>query len=177
MSRVFAASLAIAALIGMMPRLSSGQPAPAHDPGDEGKHVYQRANCVGCHKWHGGGGGGYGGAALSLRQTQLTREQIIETVSCGRPGTGMPFHLRGAYDTQPCYGLMRKDLDATMPPEGVVFLRPKEIELVADYVLTHIKGKGEPTYGECIAFFGEGSRVCNSYRSPSAPANQAPAGG
>ena len=24
-----------------------------------GKAVYKKANCVGCHKWHGGGGGGY----------------------------------------------------------------------------------------------------------------------
>ncbi len=31
---------------------------------------------VGCHKWH-GNGGGYGGDALSLRHTQLTREQIV----------------------------------------------------------------------------------------------------
>ena len=55
-----------------------------------GKAVYKRANCVGCHKWHGNGGGGYGGDALSLRKTELTREQIAETVGCGRPGKGMP---------------------------------------------------------------------------------------
>ncbi len=28
---------------------------------EAGKRVYDKANCVGCHKWHGGGGGGYGG--------------------------------------------------------------------------------------------------------------------
>ena len=53
----------------------------------EGKRLF-RADCAGCHKWHGGGGGGYGGAALSLRNTHLSRDQIIETVGCGRPGTG-----------------------------------------------------------------------------------------
>ncbi|HEX5794987.1 MAG TPA: c-type cytochrome, partial [Geminicoccaceae bacterium] len=26
-----------------------------------GREVYEKANCVGCHEWHGGGGGGYGG--------------------------------------------------------------------------------------------------------------------
>ena len=35
----------------------------------DGKQVYESANCMGCHKWHGQGGGGYGGVALSLRET------------------------------------------------------------------------------------------------------------
>ena len=55
------------------------------------------------------------------------------------------------------------DMDR-MPPEANVFLRPNEIEAVADYVLAHVKGKGEPNYDECIAFFGDGSRVCNIYK-------------
>ena len=42
-------------------------------PSEPGRRVYEKANCVGCHKWHGGGGGGYGGAALSLRETALER--------------------------------------------------------------------------------------------------------
>ena len=58
----------------------------AADPTNAGKAVFSKANCMGCHKWHGNGGGGYGGDALSLRKTELTREQIIETVGCGRPG-------------------------------------------------------------------------------------------
>ena len=48
---------------------------------EAGKTVYRDANCIGCHKWHGGGGGGYGGAALSLRETGLDREFLIEVLS------------------------------------------------------------------------------------------------
>ena len=44
------------------------------------QRVFQQANCIGCHKWHGGGGGGYGGDALSLRATQLDRDQISRIV-------------------------------------------------------------------------------------------------
>ena len=36
-----------------------------------------------------------------------------------------------------------------------VFLRPEEIEAVAEYVITAIKGKGEPNLADCVAFFGE----------------------
>jgi mono/diheme cytochrome c family protein len=135
------------------------------DPTDAGKAVYKRANCMGCHKWHGNGGGGYGGDALSLRRTELSREQIAETVGCGRPGTGMPFFLRDAYDEIECYGNHRADMAGHMPPEANIFLRPVDIDAVADYVIAHIKGKGEPSYAECISFFSEGSKVCNIYKS------------
>jgi mono/diheme cytochrome c family protein len=142
-------------------------PPPTADPTEAGKAVFKRANCMGCHKWHGNGGGGYGGDALSLRKTELTREQIIETVSCGRPGTGMPFFVRGAYDEVKCHDMTRQEAGALMPPEGGTFLRPKDIEAVADYVLAHIKGAGDPTYAECIAFFSNSSRVCDIYKTPS----------
>jgi len=59
------------------PGAALGQSAASPDPTDAGKAVFKRANCFGCHKWHGNGGGGYGGDALSLRKTELTREQII----------------------------------------------------------------------------------------------------
>jgi mono/diheme cytochrome c family protein len=141
--------------------------SPTADPTDAGKTVFKRANCMGCHKWHGNGGGGYGGDALSLRKTELTRDQIIETVSCGRPGTGMPFFVRGAYDEVKCHGMTRQEAGALMPPEGGTFLRPKDIEAVADYVLAHIKGAGDPSYAECVAFFSNSSRVCDIYKTQS----------
>jgi hypothetical protein len=142
--------------------------APGHGEVAEGQRVFKQANCMGCHKWHGGGGGGYGGDALSLRATKLDKEQIIQTVSCGRPGTGMPYFERGAYDNpeHPCYGMSRQDLGKDVPLEAPgSFLRPGEIAAVADYVVADIKGKGAPTYADCVAFFGDGSRVCNIYKA------------
>lgn len=153
-------------------------------PGDAaaGKRVYQKANCIGCHKWHGAGGGGYGGDALSLRATKLDRDQIAETIACGRPGTGMPYFQRGAYDgnEHPCNGLSRQDLGKDMPVEAPSgFLRPGEIAAVIDYVTADIKGKGEPTYSDCTAFFGEGARVCNVYKAerPTPAGDQSEKGG
>jgi mono/diheme cytochrome c family protein len=168
LAAIMVVSCMVAALISISGVALSQSATPA-DPTDAGKHVFQRANCMGCHKWHGNGGGGYGGDALSLRKTQLTREQIIETVSCGRPGTGMPFFVRGSYDNVQCYDMLRKDAGDLMPPEANVFLRSSEIEAVADYVIAHIKGKGEPTYDECTAFFANGSRVCNVYKANAQP--------
>jgi mono/diheme cytochrome c family protein len=173
---LIAASVVAAALSA--PRAAFGQSATTSDPTDAGKAVFKRANCFGCHKWHGNGGGGYGGDALSLRKTELTREQITETVGCGRPGTGMPFFTRGAYDTVKCYDMNRQDAGSQMPPEANTFLRPNDIEAVADYVIVHIKGKGEPNYAECVSFFGDTSRVCDIYKTQVEPtANSTPGAG
>ncbi|WP_271575119.1 c-type cytochrome [Bradyrhizobium sp. CCBAU 11361] len=151
-----------------------GTPVPgqvingAHRAQDEGQRIYEKANCVGCHKWHGDGGGGYGGAALSLRGTQLSRDQIVEVVHCGRPGTGMPHFDRDAYKDYACYsGITAQDLSKDLPPDAATFLRPKEIEKVVDYVLEHIKGKGPISYQDCIGFFGDSSRACEVYKNGS----------
>jgi cytochrome c553 len=158
----------VLALVMMSPSLAHAQSSQSSNSADAGKAIFKRANCFGCHKWHGNGGGGYGGDALSLRRTELTRDQIIETVACGRPGTGMPYFARGSYDTTKCHEMSRQDVGDRIPPEGGVFLRAPDIEAVADYVLAHIKGKGEPNYDECVSFFGNTSRVCDIYKAGSA---------
>jgi len=158
--------------IGALPTIADAQTnMGGHQPKSDGQRIYEKANCVGCHKWHGGGGGGYGGAALSLRDTQLERDQIIEVVHCGRPGTGMPYHDRDAYKDYRCYdGLTVQDLGKDMPPEAASFLRPGDIEVVVDWVLQHLKGKGPPSYADCSNFFGPGARACEVYGDESAPA-------
>jgi mono/diheme cytochrome c family protein len=165
-------ALAVIAIVAM----SASVAAQSAHPTDAGKAEFKRANCFGCHKWHGNGGGGYGGDALSLRRTELTKEQIIETVECGRPGTGMPFFQRGAYDSEKCYGMNRQDVGTQMPPEANVFLRHDDVDAVADYVIAHIKGKDEPNYSECTDFFGDTSRVCDIYKTEQPSATQTSTG-
>ncbi len=131
-----------------------------------GKNVFKAA-CAGCHKWHGGGGGGYGGAALSLRKTELSRDQIIETVRCGRPGTGMPSHDREAYKDKSCYGMTKEEAGNNLPPVANSYLSASEIQDVADYVIANVKGKGDPTLEECLDFWGSTSQVCNEFKKTS----------
>jgi mono/diheme cytochrome c family protein len=169
------AAMFIAAAVLSTPCAVFGQSATTSDPTSAGRAVFKRGNCFGCHKWHGNGGGGYGGDALSLRKTELTRDQIIETVNCGRPGTGMPFFTRGAYDTVKCHGMDRQEIGNQIPQEAGTFLRPNDIEAVADYVLANLKGKGEPNFAECVAFFGDTSRVCDVYKTQSSPAEKSDA--
>jgi mono/diheme cytochrome c family protein len=150
----------------------------AENSSEAGQAIFKRANCVGCHKWHGDGGGGYGGAALSLRKTDLDKQQIMETVRCGRPGTGMPYFFRDSYpsDGAPqCYNLTGKDLESMHVAQATIFLRPEEIAAVAEYVISSIKGKGEPNLADCTAFFGEDSKACDVYKGGSHHALPTPA--
>lgn len=157
--------LALAAFLATAPALAQGMGGSGGE--EAGLKVYKKANCVGCHNWTGSGGGGYGGATANLRATQLSLEQIAETVRCGRPTTGMPYFERDGYKDGRCFGLKAADLpQGQMPPEPQVFLRPSEIEAVAAYVVERIKGRGDPTFAECQAFFGEATRACNRYREP-----------
>jgi hypothetical protein len=88
----------------------------------------------------------------------------------------MPFFTRGAYDTVNCYGMNRQDVGGQMPPEANTFLRATDIDVVASYVIEHIKGRGEPNYAECVSFFGDTSRVCDIYKTPAEPNANSAAG-
>ena len=112
----------------------------------------------------GGGGGGYGGAALSLRETLLDAEALKLVVRCGRLNTRMPYHERGAFkgDDTRCFGVTAEQLGDTVPPRARSFLREQQIDDVVKYVVETLKGKGEPTRDECLQFWGEGSRQCQS---------------
>ncbi len=149
---------------GLLLVLGSGFARAQPASSDEGLRVFKSANCMGCHKWSGSGGGGYGGAAANLRHTSLTLDQIEKTVRCGRLVSGMPHFDANAYSDGGCYGLKKFQVPAgQMPPEPDHPLRQADIDAVAKYVVTNIKGKGDPTLAQCQAFFGTGTRVCDVY--------------
>ncbi len=122
-------------------------------------NVYKKGNCMGCHSWHGKGGGGYG-AGVSLRNMDLTLDEIINVVKCGRPGTGMPYFLRKAYKEEKCYDTTFEDYDASYRPvSSKRFLSPKQIEAVSIFVREVLQNKKlDKNY--CEFFYEKGSKVC-----------------
>jgi mono/diheme cytochrome c family protein len=126
-----------------------------------GKDIFKtKATCQFCHKWDASGDQGYGGNALSLRKTQLTPAQVAETIKCGRPGTGMPYHDQFAYTDKRCYGLTRADLGNDMPPEPNAFLNAHEIDAVVKYLFAKAVGRGPSTYEDCVDFWGQDTQQC-----------------
>lgn len=66
-------------------------------PRVSGRDLFQK--CVLCHKYDGRGGHSEGGAGADLRQTTLTRAQLIIIIKYGRQDRGMP-PFQGIYDDE-----------------------------------------------------------------------------
>jgi len=110
-----------------------------------GQRLFQdKADCQFCHGINGDGLGDprSPGRAANLHDTRLSRDQLIEVIACGRPGTEMPHFDKWAYEDTDCYGLKGKNLgnDAPRDPHSTS-LTKREIEAVADYVLAKFVGK------------------------------------
>lgn len=129
---------------------------------DYGLSAYKKGNCMGCHKWHGDGGPGYGGAALSLRETGLDREQLITIIACGRPGTNMPFFDKKGYVDDRCFGLKFSDFegdDKNRPLQAKNFLNARQIDAVVDFIINDLQGQ-KLSKDYCLKFFGKPTRSC-----------------
>jgi mono/diheme cytochrome c family protein len=143
---------------------AAAQPA---DPTAYGKRLYQdKAQCSFCHGWAADGAGEpqSSGGAANLRQSLLNREQLIEVIACGRPGTPMPHYDDLAYTDKRCYGVTEAELGGLVPalPPGSP-LQKREIEAIADYLLAKAVGRGAVTREECEEMFGERARSCGAY--------------
>ena len=103
-----------------------------------------KADCQFCHGINGDGRGDprSPGRAANLHETRLNREPLIDVIAGGRPGTEMPHFDKYAYEDTNCYGLKGKDLgtDAPRYPHSTPLTR-REIEAVADYIITTFVGK------------------------------------
>jgi mono/diheme cytochrome c family protein len=132
-----------------------------------GRRLYlDKAQCSFCHGWAADGAGEpqSNGGASDLRQTQLNRDQLVEVIMCGRPGTPMPRYDEMAYTDKRCYDVTEKEIGALVPalPPGAT-LQKREAEAIADYLLAKVIGRGPVTREECEEMFGKGARSCGQY--------------
>ncbi|MDA0653992.1 MAG: cytochrome c [Proteobacteria bacterium] len=131
-----------------------------------GRQIYAgKANCSQCHGWHANGFSSHMGNGPSLRTTSLDREGLVETISCGRPGTYMPYHIALAFTPSfPCYGISDKaDLGGLGTAVGIP-LQPREINNLVEFLLKEVVGAGPITLEYCIRYYGPESRNCDEYR-------------
>ena len=162
----FRAAIFTAVALAAMMTLGTAPAANAQDVADGQRIWKSKAGCPQCHGWAGDGfpsGFHSEGNAPSLRETQLTRDQIRETIQCGRPGTPMPHFDRFAYTDKRCYDMTAEDLGDLEPIRAATTLQTYEIDSVADYAATKIKGAGPVTRAQCVEFFGEAGAECEKY--------------
>jgi hypothetical protein len=143
------------------------QAADASDIADGARLFHQKGNCQVCHGWAGDGRkmDSQMPDGANLRETKLDRDTLVTTIKCGIPGTGMPPFDKFAYSDGRCYGLKQADLTKagqrmSDPPAT---LQPREVEMVVDFMLAKIVGKGPMNHARCIEFWGEETDACSEF--------------
>lgn len=135
---------------------------------DRGHDVYNRIGvCLSCHGWNGDGMGKNPrseGDAAKLRESQYDTQTFIDIISCGIPGTPMPYHNSQAYkDADVCYGMTTADFGDGEAPRKGKSIRPADIVNLVAYIQTHIQGAGETTLAQCQDYYGDSaSKVCGN---------------
>jgi mono/diheme cytochrome c family protein len=99
-------------------------------------------------------------AGANLRTTKLGAAALKQTISCGRPGTGMPSFDEGAYKVRACNGLKLGSPPDDLFPAPVT-LTPDEIDTVVTYLQTRVIGKGRTvTKEECLFYYADDPDFC-----------------
>jgi hypothetical protein len=159
--------LGVSALVGTFAAALTTAPAAADDDFAYGRRLFlEKAECSFCHGWAGDGAGHpqSPGAAANLRKSALDRASLIMVIGCGIPGTAMPHFDADAYTDKRCYGMTEAELGAptpALPPSTT--LQRREIEVLADYLLAKVIGRGEITREECTDALGPRDRSCDGY--------------
>ena len=149
----------------------AGAPAWAADATTiaEGMRIFHsKANCQACHGFAGDGRktDNQMPDGANLRDSKLDRDALVVIIKCGLPGTGMPAYDRLAYSDGRCHGLTKSDLakQGTRLFDAPATLQPREVEMVADFLLERIVGKGALTRASCTELAGGDEEACRGVK-------------
>jgi Cytochrome C oxidase, cbb3-type, subunit III len=160
--------------VGVLAAPAAGNWGPtqpqAPDPSDiaEGMRLYQqKGNCQACHGWAADGRktDSQMPDGPNLREMRLNRSALVMTIKCGRLSTQMPAFDKFAYSDGRCYGKKEADLKSypTRMPDPPSTLQPREIELIADFLLAKVVGKGPMDHAKCIEYWGSDVEACRDF--------------
>ena len=144
------------------------QSAPnASDLADGMRLFQQKGNCQACHGWAGDGNktDSQMPDGANLRETKLNRAGLVAIIKCGKLNSQMPAFDKFAYSDGRCYGKKQADLKTypTRMPDPPATLQPREIELIADFMMAKIVGKGPMDRAKCIDFWGSEADACKAF--------------
>jgi Cytochrome C oxidase, cbb3-type, subunit III len=167
MRRIFALLAVAAAALSLLPLAVQAQSPDPADIADGARLFHDKANCQICHGWAGDGRKMDSQVAdgANLRETKLDRADVIMTIKCGRPQTGMPAFDKFAYSDGRCYGLKLSDLEKAgiSPPDPPATLTAGEIDRLADFLFAKVIGQGPMDHAKCVAYWGEDVEACSEF--------------
>lgn len=170
LSSIFRVFFLTAAVLVVQAQGQEQTPAPSAEDLADGLRLFEtKGNCQACHGWSGDGhkSDSQMPDGANLREIKLNRAGLILIIKCGKLNSQMPAFDKFAYSDGRCYGKKQADLRAypTRMPDPPATLQPREIELVADFMMAKVVGKGPmETKAQCVDFWGKEVDVCKSLK-------------
>jgi hypothetical protein len=132
----------------------------------DGLELWKTSGCPDCHGAFADGNPDDDDYPIgaNLRTTRLDAAGLRLTVSCGRPGNGMPAFDAAAYRTRICYGRPLGEVPDNLQPTPRT-LSPAEIDAVVAYLQASVIGRGAITREECLSYFNDADPSrCDDYK-------------
>jgi cytochrome c553 len=163
-------AIAIMAAVWISPGALAQEQSPnASDIADGMRLFQQKAACQACHGWAGDGHktDSQMPDGANLRETKLNRAGLVTAIKCGRLNSQMPAFDKFAYSTgdKRCYGKTAADLKAypTRMPDPPATLQQREIDLIVDFLIAKVVGKGPMDHAKCVEFWGSETDACKEF--------------
>jgi len=157
----------VPALLTLAAQRQESQSPNASDIADGMRLYQQKGNCQACHGWAGDGRktDSQMPDGANLRDTKLNRAGLGTTIKCGRLNSQMPAFDKFAYSDGRCYGKKEADLKAypTRMPDPPATLQQREIDLIVDFLMAKVVGKGPMDRAKCIEFWGSETDACKEF--------------
>src|ERR1700680_281741 len=162
-----AVAIIAVAFVGSGAQGQEQHPLDASDVAEGMRLFQQKGNCQACHGWSGDGhkADSQMPDGANLRETKLNRAGLVTVIKCGRLNSQMPAFDKFAYSDGRCYGKKQADLRLypTRMPDPPATLQQREIDLVVDFLIAKIVGKGPMDRVKCIEFWGSETDVCKQF--------------
>ncbi len=128
--------------------------AQSEDQVKAGLEIWKSSGCADCHGPFADGDKQRDEmpTGANLRGSRLDGAVLKQTISCGRPDTGMPSFDTGAYTVRACYGQPLGAAPDNLYPAPRT-LSPAEIDSVITYLQAHVLGRRQITHEDCLYYY------------------------
>jgi mono/diheme cytochrome c family protein len=136
--------------------------AQSEDQVKAGLEVWKSSGCADCHGAFADGDKQRDEmpTGANLRGSRLDSKAIKQTISCGRPDTGMPSFDGGAYTVRACYGRPLGEAPDNLYPAPRT-LTPAEIDSVITYLQARVLGRRQITREDCLYYYYDQPSWCD----------------
>jgi mono/diheme cytochrome c family protein len=146
--------VAIRGLLMAAVAYSTAARAQTEEQAKAGLEIWKSSGCAECHGPFADGDkqSDEMPTGANLRGSRLDTAALKQTITCGRPDTGMPSFDVQAYTVHGCYGQPLGTAPNNLYPAPRT-LTPAQIDSVITYLQAHVLGRRQITHEDCLYYY------------------------